>query len=80
MNDAYLCKCTYENGFQIDEEGGGHSELNQSLSKLNVNLHYLCRSSPSSFKQHIYQKWSKPSFMDQLGQFFEKVLFYKFIT
>ena len=34
MNDAYLCKCTYENGFQIDEEGGGHSELNQSLLQI----------------------------------------------
>ena len=34
MNDAYLCKCTYENGFQIDEEGRGHSELNQSLLQI----------------------------------------------
>ena len=34
IDDAYLCKCTYENGFQIDEEGGGHSELNQSLLQI----------------------------------------------
>ena len=33
IDDAYLCKCTYENGFQIDEEGG-HSELNQSLLQI----------------------------------------------
>ena len=34
INDAYLGKCTYENGFQIDEEGVGHSELNQSLFQI----------------------------------------------
>ena len=38
IDDAYLCKCTYENGFQIDEEGRGHSEFNQSLLQIEMVL------------------------------------------